>query len=294
MEALGGGVGVALFFMLSGAVLMMTNKDKSILYFYKKRLIKIEIPQIIGFLIAFLAMYIVNKTIITSTNIAGFLISAFGLNSSCIPWRNFGVHTIWAIGEWFTTVIIILYIIFPLLRKLIKQHVLITTICITCIFALNLKLKILTAGNGWFSISNGLMCFWLGMLFNEYRTLIYKYKSLTIGATFLLLVATWTTKPIQIVDSNYLPTFIFSLLLFILLYQCKISNRFTCYICKYNYELYLVHHRIYILFLPALLSPNSDNLQIILAFMLLTGFVLLSSEFLQRISSYIVKRLTLQ
>ena len=31
-----GGVGVALFFMLSGAVLMMTNKDKSILYFYKK------------------------------------------------------------------------------------------------------------------------------------------------------------------------------------------------------------------------------------------------------------------
>ena len=39
MEALcvWGGVGVALFFMLSGAVLMMTNKDKSILYFYKKR-----------------------------------------------------------------------------------------------------------------------------------------------------------------------------------------------------------------------------------------------------------------
>ena len=277
--------------MLSGAVLMMTNNDNSVCYFYRKRLIKIEIPQIIGFIIAFLAMYVVNKTVIRSTNITGFFISALGLNS-CIPWRSIGVNTIWVIGEWFTTVIIILYILFPLLRLLIKQHVLITTISITIVFALNLKYKILTGGNGWFSITNGLMCFWIGMIFNEYRPLIYRNKKITTGATFLLLIATWIINPIQIFNSYYLPTFAFSLLLFILLYQCKISNRFTGYICKFNYELYLVHHRIFILFIPALLTEKSNNLQITLAFIILTGFVFFSAEFLNRLSSYVTKKIT--
>ena len=284
-----GAIGVCLFFMLSGAVLLMTSKDNIKLKdFYKKRLLKISIPQWISFTISLVAIYTVDKNIL-HTNVFGIIISFLGLNYCGKPWNHFGIHsTPWITGEWFTAVIIYLYLLFPLLKYLFKKARLITTIIISLIFLVNLKLQILSGCEGWFSISNGLMAFWAGMLFQEYKQ--YITHPLIIGCGIICLI-TFIMNPSNILGVDYtkqLICFIFSALLFAVLYNFKISNPFTKYVSKYNYEIYLVHHRIFILFFPALISIKTTNIQIIFAFLVLAGMVFLVAEFIQKISNKVL------
>ena len=58
-----GTVGVALFFILSGAVLWMTNKTISIPDFFKKRFTRICVPQWVGFIGAMLLTIAAGKKI---------------------------------------------------------------------------------------------------------------------------------------------------------------------------------------------------------------------------------------
>ena len=109
-----------------------------------------------------------------------------------------GIHsTPWITGEWFTAVIIYLYLLFPLLKYLFKKARLITTIVISLIFLVNLKLQILSGCEGWFSISNGLMAFWAGMLFQEYKQ--YIPHPLIIGCGIICLI-TFIMNPSNILE----------------------------------------------------------------------------------------------
>ena len=163
-----GGLGVALFFILSGALLYKKYKDQfNLPMFYYKRFLRIEIPQWIGFICAFALMYCLRPK--NGADIPGIIISFFGLNYSGIFWNHLNIRVIWLIGEWFTAVIIICYALFPLLRKLFLKKRGITTLLISLLFCLNVKYEIFTYGNGWFSITNGIMYFWCGMLFEEYK-----------------------------------------------------------------------------------------------------------------------------
>ncbi len=278
-----GGVGVALFFMLSGALLFKRYEDNiQLSSFYTKRFLRIEIPQWIGFLSAFALVYCVRKEI-SNTDPIGIFISFLGLNYFGAPWREYlGVETVWVIGEWFTTVIIFLYIIFPMLRNLLIKHSLIGSFVVTLIFLLNFKYNFLTNKSGWFSITNGIMCFWVGMLFEKYKNKI-QYNNLILNINYIFLISFWYLNPSDILGIRYLSCFVFSVSLFIALYQINYRNSFTDYICKYNYEIYLVHHRIYILFLPTLLNKNSSGIQIVIASVTVVLITLLLSEKLHHI-----------
>lgn len=283
-----GGGGVALFFLLSGAVLINRYRtDLNIKTFFTKRFLKICIPQWIGFLAAFWLVFILNKNIIHS-EVLGTLISFLGLNYSSAFWNGLGIHVLWIIGEWFTAVIIILYLLFPSMRWLFIKHRLIGSIGILSLCVLNLKFQVLSYYNGFFSITNGIMYFWLGMLFDEYKKLLNKRMLLGLFITFVLFTI---YNPKDLFEIKYIPCLISSLLAFPLLYQIRYSNRFTQYICKYNYELYLTHHRIYIILMPALLKVKSNDLQIILAFIFLTLIVCYFSELLAKASQFTIQKL---
>ena len=283
-----GKVGVALFFILSGAVLLMSNKYSfSIKDYFKKRFLRICIPQWIGFTGALLLTIAAGKKI--NCDIIGGVISFLGLNYSSAFWKELNIKTIWIIGEWFTAVIILLYLLFALLRYLFNNYRFITTTIIITIFVINLDLKFMTYGNGWFSITNGLMCFWLGMFFEEYKHHFNKKVTLVSA---LIALTIYLINPKTIIGHAYLTCFIFSIFLFIALHQVKFSNKFTQYLCKYCYEIYLTHHRIYIILIPALLKANHVNdFQILLAFVFLTGIVFLLSEQLQKLSNFIIKKI---
>ena len=283
-----GGVGVALFFILSGALLIKRYKDQFILSeFFYKRFMRIEIPQWIGFICAFALMYCLRPYIV-NTDFLGIAISFLGLNYSAELWNHLNIRVVWVIGEWFTAVIIVCYALFPLLRKLFLEYRLIVTIFLSAIFLANLKFEILTYGHGWFSITNGLMCFWCGMLFEEYQSYITKN---ILKLDYLFLLAFIYFNPVTIFGFRYLACFVFSLALFIALYQIKHSNVITQYVCQYNYELYLVHHRIYILLLPALLNKTSNGMQLLIASIFVLFLTCLSAQALRKATDFTIEKI---
>ena len=92
-----GCVGVALFFILSGAVLWMTNKNISIPDFFKKRFTRICIPQLIGFTGAVLLTIAAGRKI--DCDFIGGIVSFLGLNYAGAFWKQFDIKTIWIIIE---------------------------------------------------------------------------------------------------------------------------------------------------------------------------------------------------
>ena len=285
-----GSLGVALFFMISGALLISKYKENfSLKDFYLKRFLRIEIPQITCFCFIVLCQYVMTPNIIHS-NLFAFLISLFGLSYNSEIWvEYFNIRPVWGVGEWFTIVIIMLYLVFPILRRLFVSHLILGTIFIFTLFAINLKLEILTRGGGWFSFTNGLMCFWIGMLFEQYKQQLCTKKITSI--LIPIAIVYWLVNPYKIFGYPYLSCFIFSIFLLILLYQIKISNLFTQYVCKYNFEIYLIHHRIYFWFLPAMLTPASNIIQLTIATFIVIGLTLLLSKPLNQISAYILNKI---
>lgn len=283
-----GNVGVALFFILSGALLIKRYKEQFTLSeFFYKRFMRIEIPQWIGFICAFALMYCVRPYII-NTDFLGIFISFLGLNYGAELWKHFDIRLLWVIGEWFTAVIIVCYAFFPLLRKLFLERRFIVTIFLSAIFLANLKFEILTYGHGWFSITNALMCFWCGMLFEEYQSYITKN---ILKLDYFFLIAFVCVNPVTIFGFRYLSCFVFSVALFTALYQMKYSNVITQYVCRYNYELYLVHHRIYILLLPALLNKTSNGMQLLIASIFVLFLTCLLAQALQTATDFTIEKI---
>lgn len=286
-----GRIGVALFFCLSGSLLIRNygNNDFQVNSYFTKRFSRIMIPHCIGFITAFLVTYIYEPSVL-GYDIKGILVSLLGLNYGEF-WIQFGINAPWLIGEWFTAVIIILYVLFPLLRFLFLKFRKITTIIIIIIFAVNLKIRFLSYSvDGVFSISNGLMYFWIGMLFEKYKKIISRKIIVLFSLLIIILVI---INPIQIFHIGYLPAFFLSILLFPVMYQFQFSNSFVKYICKYNYEIYLIHHRIFLILMTFMLNTNSNLYQVFLAFVLFTGLIFLLSESLSKITEKLLMHLQL-
>ena len=284
-----GGVGVGLFFILSGALQYRKNKESVLVIpYYRGRLLRIYIPYWIGFAVAILAVYITESGIIYSiiNNKIGLLISILGLNYSSAFWTQIGIKPgILLVGEWFTAVIVLLYVLFPLLHRLFKTHRKIGTAIVFIVFVMNLKLEILTYHNGYFSITNGVMYLWLGMLYEEYRESIKKRWGII---SWIVMVSIFVTRP-YIFGTSYLPCFIMSIASFVYFYQLKVDFQFSRFVCKYSYEIYLIHHRLFLMFMPMLLDPDSKQSQIIICFMLLTALVFLLAEKLHDASRLVRK-----
>lgn len=282
-----GGVGVVLFFCLSGALLIKKYKENfNTLQFIKKRLLRIYIPHWISYVIAFIVSYSVYANTYTFKSIMGILFSFLGMDYFGESlYAIYNIPTYWLVGEWFTAVIVILYCIFPVLRFLYIKREKTTTIIIMLIFILNLKLQILSYGSGWFSITNGLFAFWLGMLFEKYKNNINKYT--LIGST-LIFIGLLIFNPKQIIGFIYLPTFVTGIMLFIMLLHVNYSCNMIEYLCKYNFEIYLVHHRIFIYLIPLFLKIATANAQICLVFIGLIILTFMIAEKIQLISNKII------
>ena len=290
-QAMLGGGGVALFFILSGAVLYrnycnrLTNKSE-LVEFYKKRFLRIEIPHIAAFVVCVSLVYAQSYQVWIDDKI-GFLISMVGLNYCNLPWTWFDINCPWIVGEWFTAVIVLLYILFPLLKLLFQNHFYISSVFVLCIFVLNLKYQILTGGEGWFSITNGIALFWVGMIYEKFKIGFDRWNAIIfplsivfiIIAQFYTLFSDWMW---------YLNVVAYSFSLFCLLHRIKYSSFVTKIVCKYNFELYLLHHRVFLVLLPIITFYSGSYLQTISIFALMMALTFSLAVFVKNISDHVV------
>lgn len=273
-----GGVGVVLFWMLSGALLQQKcSHEFSTISFYKSREVKIWLPQLLSYFVFFFICASLTPTNYQNLPLIGILSSMFGLEywADQILYK-YGMHTVWLVGEWFTGTILFIYLIFPILRWAYRKYYTLSTILITLIFCVNLKLKFASSNGGWFSVTNGIFCFWIGMMIARYKKLFTYHISVLLASISCIILL--ILNPSNFWGIDQLPTICFSFALFIFLFYFDNSNCLFDYISRYSFEIYLIHHRIFYLLIPLLLRSEHNLLAQNIIMLFVFAIVLMFAE----------------
>lgn len=178
-----GGLFVTVFFMLSGAMLYYTSKEKPLTpaRFYKRRFLGI-FP---AFYLAFFPLHI--KTALEQHhffykgNPALFLLSLVGMDG----YLSYRLPTYYQVGEWFLGALILLYLLYPLLHKGINLHPILTGGIVLLLYG-STYFPSLFQIDRFQNLFSCLLSFWVGMFFMKYQDLILEQKKCGWLSGFLL------------------------------------------------------------------------------------------------------------
>lgn len=232
-----GGIGVSLFFIISGAALMYNyNQNYSIKEYFKKRIMGIYPMFWVAYIITFLYMFYINRGIATAPNYT-FILTIFGFDGYML----YKIKNFYLVGEWFLGCIILLYLCFPFLRKLIIYKPKITFICITILYMILVQkynLSMVINRNFFMRIPE----FFIGMYFIQYIRKVNLYQFLISISVVLFMLF------IKInINQMYKITIIGIVLFIVLVYiseYIKLINikKIFIIISRYSYAIFLVHH----------------------------------------------------
>ncbi len=229
-----GDFGSSLFFIVSGAALGYTTKPGTApLTFYRKRA-KAVYPM---FWLAWFGCFSIRMAtrpwMFGGAKLATLVLTVLGLD-------NFAVASGWVaqdfacVGEWFLGSILFLYLLFPLVQRLLQRS---AAVCwlVVCIAALAVHLSGWDAG----LVAVHLPEFLFGMAFVEWKN---RGKEIGFAAcAILLLPAVW-------LGNSKIVCALFSMAFFVLL--AVVGQKLECAplrgLCgamgKYSYAAFLVHH----------------------------------------------------
>ena len=235
------GIGVPLFVLLSGALLL--GKQESLLVFLKKRMVRVLIPFLSWSVILFGIYYFVDPTCY-GTNLQ--LTPPYALIAKFFSVLFFnGIHGVY----WYVYMILGLYLIAPILQKFLQNAdeslVLYACVLITVVFVINTLLPDFLVTNR--MESNNTVC--LGYFLSGYyvkKYLLQKSWSKPVlnASAILLLLLSFINQYYPIVNQGIV-TYFMSIAFFGALMRCEINNRlFTKYITfvsRTSYGMYLSH-----------------------------------------------------
>lgn len=233
-------IGVALFFMISGAALMYNYQENiNIKQYAIKRFVGIYPMFWIAYASLYLYMFYQMKSNITGLSPFRLIFSVFAMDGylSCYT------PTIYLIGEWFLGCIVLIYIIFPLLRKCVNKYPRTTFVAATCI---NLIVLIFYK-NGIMNISRNLIVSAYSFLLGMYviRVKHFKWWHAMIG-----LIVSIVLYKLPYVNENQRTLFIhmsaYALFIVLAYMGQKLTNitiqKIFAIVGKYSYAVFLVHH----------------------------------------------------
>ncbi len=247
---------VGLFFMMSGAGLMLSVKDKehfSLKDYYKKRFVKILIPFYVVYV-----LYLVTFICLTGETLSSiydrdvhpvsFIFTLLGMDSYL---SSFGVPTYaLGIGEWFLGALVMMYIIFPLLRWALLKNKWITLLVAVIYYAVILitypNMSYALTNPGFVNFTVKVFDFFLGMFLVLILEKIPKRTSFAICFCIFLFFLI-CPKRLPVDDSLMILIQITSIFLMFNALECffakvpKIMKVITV-LCSYTYVFFLVHH----------------------------------------------------
>lgn len=123
-------MGVSLFFILSGASLMLTTQDHfSLKKYYKKRALAIFPIYYLIYASTFICYYVV-RGVVRGAPLSSLFLTLIGMDGYLFKW----IPCLYLIGEWFVGCIILIYLIYPVLRWCVLRHPVITAIAAAAVF----------------------------------------------------------------------------------------------------------------------------------------------------------------
>lgn len=281
-----GQIGVVLFFIISGASLAYTYQEKlDIKKFFKKRFIALYPMFWIAYSIAFLYLFYKNKTINHSVPKSTFILTFLGLDGYFYS----SIKNFYIIGEWFLGCIIIIYLFFPLLHRLIskKPKIFLSFILffyIVLVQKYNLKMSIEC------NFIIRIFDFIIGMYLIKYIKSIKLYQfilALIISLSLLCI-------PVNFVNKMYKITVIGICLFLVFIYISKYINTKKIklifeYISKYSYSIFLVHHIVIGEILARFNNTSISKTETLCLFMIVSIVIGMISIFLYKVSGKITQ-----
>lgn len=233
-----GNIGVSLFFIISGAALMYSYRDNfSIKTFLAKRFMSIYPMFWMAYAIAFLYLFYFNKTIEHGVPNINFILTLIGMDGYLL----YRIPSYYLLGEWFLGCIILLYLCFPLLRKLMinKPIVLLISICVFYIAIVQTYPFKMDIDRNFITRIPDLL---VGMYFIQYIKKVRFYQfiaALSISSLLLFVEIN--------INQMYKITIIGISLFFVLVYiiqhiKLGIINNLFFVVSKYSYSIFLTHH----------------------------------------------------
>lgn len=298
-----GTLAVAVFFMISGASLMYTTKDKfQLIPFYLKRYMRLLIPfyvvTFIHYIYKAIMVHDLAGVYIGGIPVWRWIFTILGIDE----WASMhGILTFSrGIGEWFLGALVIISLIFPLLRWLMLKNQKVFMAAATVLYVIvilfykpniPLYMSLLTKG---FDFVVGM---WLGL---NWQKIDKKWKYVTIPVVIVFFICPWKlpipeTLKIFILALAFLISFSF---LEERLQNCDMKA--INWLSKYSYELFLVHHLViyeltryrapYINGVGGIILHFLLQLVVIFAFSVLAKFL---ADQLIRFATFILKKIRL-
>ena len=276
------------FFILSGALLYNRyKKDMDIKSFYIKRFKNVLIP----YYIVYLYQYIKTSSLLhTPFFVEGskfkVLLFIFALDGYLNKYfTTYHMNT----GEWFLGILVILYIIYPLIVKLLDKYGRAFIVFVYIIFAIRLLLPFQ------YGIKDFVFCFtsfFTGMAISKYDFLHMK-RSGNISLLVLFLMILKGNGALSIM-SDFLYIFLLSIVLFIVLYYIgnmiyrdvknKPIKNIMNFLSSVSYEFFLVHH---IILFKVFDKYGDKNLKQIVLFFIAFIYSLLIAVILKKLVNII-------
>ncbi|MEW9924033.1 acyltransferase family protein [Clostridium butyricum] len=233
-----GQIGVSLFFIISGAALMYTyEKNFSIKEYIKKRFISIYPMFWIAYTITFLYLFYINRMINRDIPKNRILLTLIGFDGYSL----YKVPNFYLLGEWFLGCIILCYIFFPILRRLLLDKPKTLILCVVVFHIIFVKYYNFTMQIDR-NIFNQLPSFIFGMFFIKYLKKINIYE-FTICMITCILMFTISIPINGMYKVTIMGVSSFGVLVYISQYLDIHIFKYIFYLIgKYSYAIFLVHH----------------------------------------------------
>lgn len=283
-----GSFGVTLFLIISGAALMYVYDEKlRIKEFYKKRFLSIYPMFWMAYFASFLYIYVYcegwTNTLIPKENLYISILGMDGYLGDIVP-------TFYLVGEWFLGFIIIFYILFPILRLLVKKYPLILAVIsllIYCLLIRHYSMTIIPTKNILIRLPELLF----GMFFIKY---IKKSNIIMAIAGLGVLVANQVIKPqwSQDIQTTYVGIATFLVLVYLSHYvkSEKVLLVFK-WVSKYSYAIFLTHHIIICIIMSKINLGAIVNIQSYIMFFGTCFVIAIASVLLYKANGFVVRQL---
>lgn len=253
-------IGVTLFFMISGAGLMLSSRENfNLKDYYKKRFLKILVPFYLVYIVYLIYLKIscdFNAVFVPGIPLWRIIFTVLGMDEYIYASTGLLTFSI-GIGEWFLGCIILMYLLFPLVRKCMLKNKHLTLLLATIIYIFT----VVTYNSDIPSTINFILKFYefiLGMYLILTIEKLPKWSQGILLPIIILYICWPTTFPI------FLSFSIAILGVTLFLFFRNLEDIFTrtpklihviktC--CSYSFEVYLIHHVIIRKF-SAILSPR--------------------------------------
>ena len=277
-----GGIGVSLFFMLSGARLMYTYKDAKTFFIHRFKNIY---PM---FWIAYAAAtcfdFLYYKGMSTAKPWLR-IFSALGMDGylcslGVIPFDYY------KLGEWFLGCIILIYLLFPLLHAAVERNMAVTAVCAGVIY---MAFRGKVSDQSFFLRIPEIL---FGMAFVKYDLNDKPLPLLAGSAGVFILAYLFRAQIYSLTVCVAFCVFLFALMVWAARYiQSDAVKSFMAVGAKLTYPIFLVHHWLITRLMDGF-SPEWMNRQYVwMMFLIYTGLTLILAYALDKCSNGLLKRL---